>query len=277
MKKYFLLALSLMFLASYPGCQAKDTEPKVLITTNMGKIKIKLYNDTPKHRDNFLKLVKENYYDSVLFHRVIKEFMIQAGDPKSKTAQQYDMLGDGGPGYTIPAEIVPGRFHKRGALAAARLGDEANPKKESSGSQFYIVQGRKYSEEELQQVEKQVDMKDASAAIREYLNDAAHKAELDLVMKYQMERNGVALDSLATSILDKLRKEGKLPPAFKYGAEQRKLYTTLGGVPFLDNAYTVFGEVIEGMDVVDKIAAVATQTGDRPVENVVILKMEIVK
>lgn len=205
---FFLLILSIMIL---PSCEPKD--PTVIISTSMGDMKVKLYNDTPLHRDNFLKLAKEGYYDGTLFHRVIKGFMVQGGDPDSKNASPQQMLGQGGPGYTVPAEFVfPTHYHKKGALAAARQSDQVNPKRESSGSQFYIVQGNPVSEQQLQQI------------------------------------------AASTKI--------------QYSDELKKVYQTLGGTPFLDNQYTVFGEIIEGLDVLDKIAAVQIQPGDRPVQDI---------
>lgn len=188
-----------------------DKERTALISTQYGDIKVKLYNETPQHRDNFVKLVEQGFYDGTLFHRIIKEFMIQGGDPNSKNAQPGAMLGNGDPGYTIPAEILPGVIHKKGALSAARLGDQMNPKRESSGSQFYVVQGKKWTDDEL---------------------------------------NMFAQRGL------------KLTP------EQREIYKTIGGTPHLDGAYTVFGEVVEGLDVLDKIAATPTGQADRPIEDI---------
>lgn len=184
----------------------------VLIETTHGSMVAKLYDQTPLHRDNFFKHSEQGFYNDLLFHRVINGFMIQGGDPNSKQANAGAMLGSGGPGYTVPAEFNPLCVHKKGALAAARTGDQMNPKKESSGSQFYIVQGTLQSDATLSQME---------------------------------DRKGI-----------------------KYTAEQRAAYQTLGGTPFLDMEYTVFGEIIEGLDVLDKIAAVKTERGDRPSENV---------
>jgi cyclophilin family peptidyl-prolyl cis-trans isomerase len=194
-------------------------EALVKITTDYGVMTVKLYNETPLHRDNFLKLVETGFYDSLLFHRVIKGFMIQGGDPDSKHAPAGKPLGQGGPGYTIPAEIKPGLFHKKGALSAARLGDAMNPSKASSGSQFYLVQGKKYTEQELAMFERQ---------------------------------------------------------GFKATPEQRTAYTTIGGTPHLDNGYTVFGEVTEGLEVIDAIANVQTAPGDRPVKDVR-MQMEVIR
>ncbi len=192
----------------------------VVFHTTAGDFKIRLYDETAKHKSNFIKLVKQGYYDGILFHRVIPNFMVQTGDPNSKTAKPGQTLGSGGPGYTIPAEFFPQFFHKKGAIAAARLGDQVNPKKESSGSQFYIVQGQK----------------------------------------------------LSTSQLESLVRSNRHAP---FSDEQSNAYTTLGGTPQLDDNYTVFGEVIEGMDIVDKIAASATDDHDRPVADIKIIKAYI--
>ncbi len=194
---------------------------KVLLQTDYGDILIKLYDETPKHRDNFIDLAEDGFYDGILFHRVIEDFMIQAGDPESIDAEPGEPLGSGGPGYTIEAEIEPGLFHKKGALAAARQGDQVNPEKRSSGSQFYIVQGRVFSHQQLDELEESLDK--------------------------------------------------------SFTREQRKTYTSDGGVPHLDNDYTVFGEVVEGFEVIDKIAEIETNQQDRPVEDIRITSLEVVE
>ncbi len=195
---------------------------KVKLETSMGDIVVQLFNETPLHRDNFIKLVNEGFYDGLLFHRVIKDFMIQGGDPKSKNAGPNDMLGDGDPGYTIPAEFVcPKYFHKRGVLAAAREGDQTNPERRSSGSQFYIVTGRLFASDQLRMLE---------------------------------QRMGVKMTD-----------------------EQIDAYTSVGGAPHLDGQYTVFGEVIEGMDVVDKIQETKVNYADRPVNDIKIIKATVLK
>ena len=194
-----------------------DKEQVVLISTSLGDMKVKLYDATPKHRDNFLKLAQENFYDSLLFHRVIPNFMIQGGDPLSKNAAPGVPLGSGDNGYTIPAEFVDSLFHKKGAICAART---ENPEKASSGCQFYIVQGQVLTNEQVTMMEQQ---------------------------------RGIILSE-----------------------KQKQLYTTVGGSPWLDKGYTVFGEVIEGLDVIDKIAAVKTAPGDRPLQDVYIYKVTII-
>lgn len=219
MKRGFIFSIFALFsLAAFAQSgsatsnQKNNTGTMVLISTPFGDMKVKLYDETPQHRDNFIKLAKEGFYDSLLFHRVIQDFMIQGGDPNSKNAQPGQPLGSGGPGYTVPAEFNPNFIHKKGALSAARLGDQMNPQRASSGSQFYIVQGKPTSANELQ---------------------------------YLSSRTGN-----------------------QYSPEQAATYAEVGGTPFLDMQYTVFGEVVEGLDVIDKIAAVRTAPGDRPLQDV---------
>lgn len=215
--KHILILNVLLLFALTTARSQQSSQPKgqeIVIETSMGNIELLLYDDTPLHRDNMVKLIREGYYDGQLFHRVIKDFMIQGGDPHSKGAEKGQRLGIGGPGYTIEAEIRDNHFHKKGALAAARQGDSVNPEKRSSGSQFYIVQGQ-------------------------VLNEAQ---------------------------LTTLQSRGVHAP---FTPEQIEAYTTVGGTPHLDGAYTVFGEVTSGMDVVDAIAAVRTDNNDRPAKDIV--------
>jgi cyclophilin family peptidyl-prolyl cis-trans isomerase len=212
MKKFiFFLLAGILFLNLTAMTQPKQSDKKVkfMIHTEYGDMKGVLYNETPKHRDNFVKLAKSGYFNGTLFHRVIQGFMIQGGDPDSKTAKPGQALGSGGPGYTVPAEFNPALIHKKGALSAARMGDQMNPQKASSGSQFYIVQGQKW---------------------------------------------------------DPARLDSQYPN--KYTQAQKDVYKTIGGTPFLDGEYTVFGEITEGLDVIDKIAAVEKDKADRPVKDV---------
>lgn len=207
------------------GLCVHDLQKDVEMVTDKGTIIIRLSDSTPIHRDNFLRLVQQKYYDGILFHRVIKNFMIQGGDPDSKQAKAGQPLGEGGPDYTVPAEFRGSLFHKKGVIAAARTGDDVNPLKASSGSQFYLTQGKVFTE-----------------------------AGLDSVEKFRLKR--------------------KIPAA------QREVYKTLGGTPHLDLNYTVFGEVISGLPVIDSIAAVPTSGGmggDRPVKDVRIIKARLVK
>lgn len=237
---------------------------KVIIKTTEGDITVRLYDETPKHRDNFIKLAKEGYFDGTLFHRVIKDFMIQGGDPDSKGAPKGKMLGTGGPDYTIPAEFVyPKLFHKRGALSAARLGDEVNPDRESSGSQFYIVWGKTYKASELKQMERQLEMQQEQAIFNQLA-----KENHDKIMNLRRNRDRAGLQELQDELIAETKaistEKGK--PSFT--DEQKEAYTTVGGTPFLDNQYTVFGEVEEGLDVVEKIQACETMRGDRPKEDI---------
>ena len=256
------------------NAQTKDDRGiKVEIKTTAGEITILLYNATPLHQQNFIKLVKENFYDGVLFHRVIKEFMIQTGDPDSKTAAKGQALGSGGPGYTIDAEFKPELFHKKGALSAARTGDQMNPEKKSSGSQFYIVQGKKYEDLELQQIEDQLKMGAYVPLIRNYLaTDAETMAK---VQAKQQAGDQTGLDSLINSIVIKLKAENPEIKEFSFSEKQKEVYKTIGGTPFLDANYTVFGEVLEGLEIIDKIAQVATDKSDRPLEDVKIISMKV--
>lgn len=235
---------------------------KIKIETPKGNIIVRLYDDTPKHRDNMLKLVGEGYYDGTLFHRVIKNFMVQGGDPDSKNAPKGKMLGTGGPDYTIEAEIVPEHFHKYGALAAARLGDEVNPNKESSGSQFYIVLGEKYNQSQLKQMEKQMKQNQETQTFNDLVT--YYKKE---IMEMRKNRDRAGLQDMQERLMKEAKEICKQRPV-GFTAEQTETYTTIGGTPFLDREYTVFGEVEEGMDVVEAIQNVDTDRADRPTEDV---------
>jgi len=253
----------------------KDTkmETKVLLETSLGNITVKLYNETPKHRDNFVKLVNDGFYNGVLFHRVISNFMIQGGDPDSKTAQPNQQLGAGNIGYTIPAEFVfPQYYHKRGALAAARTGDAVNPNKESSGSQFYIVTGTITTDADLNNMEAGKQNALGQSLFQKKVNE-----NMLLIQQLQAEGNQQELMNLQNRFEEEIRQALAISPAFKFTPEQRETYKTIGGTPFLDNEYTVFGEVVEGMNVIDKISAVKTAPGDRPIEDVKVLKATVVK
>ncbi|MBQ4633460.1 MAG: peptidylprolyl isomerase [Prevotella sp.] len=235
---------------------------KVKIQTTLGDIIVRLYDETPLHRDNFVKLAKEGYYDGTLFHRVIKDFMIQGGDPDSKGAPAGKMLGVGGPDYTIEAEIKSGLYHKRGALAAARQGDEVNPERRSSGSQFYIVWGQMYKEGQLRQFAKQMEMQQMQAVF-----NALAKEHHDEIMQMRRERNRAGLQELQEKLAAEAEAQVKAQGAGMTD-EQRTIYSTVGGTPHLDGQYTVFGEVEEGLDVVEMIQQTATARGDRPVDDI---------
>jgi peptidyl-prolyl cis-trans isomerase B (cyclophilin B) len=272
-KNYFLY---IVLVVSMIACAGKKTNAgdgdraQVLIKTTYGDMLVELYNETPRHRDNFLKLAKEGFYNDLLFHRVIKGFMIQGGDPDSKNAPSSKRLGGGGPGYTIPAEIVDGLYHKKGALSAARQGDNVNPEKKSSGSQFYIVQGKKWKEEMLSNFEE-----------RQKFQAMRHKAmqlygeRTDDVKRFQ-ENN--MQDSIIQLRIDVQEQAEKMIDSSMYqiNNKRREIYTTIGGTPQLDGEYTVFGEVVEGLNVIDSIAAVKTNKADRPLDDV-IMEMEVIK
>lgn len=273
MKKLVILFL-IVYLGTGISCsqtQQKTNEPVVLISTDMGNIKIKLYNETPLHRDNFLKLVKEGFYNGGLFHRVINHFMIQGGDPDSKNAKPGAMLGNGGPGYTINAEIVPGLIHKKGAVAAARLGDQVNPQKASSGSQFYIVKGKVWRPGELDTFELRSNNNIRQNIMRTVFTPAQQELE-----KYKQDHKESAFNSRVAELQARVDSLYNLAAKVKLTENQRKTYTTVGGTPHLDGGYTVFGEVIEGLDIVDKISAVKTGQADRPLEDIK-MTMKVVK
>jgi len=245
----------------------------VLIKTTYGDIKIKLYNETPLHRDNFLKLVKTHYLDSLLFHRVIQKFMIQGGDPNSKNAIPGEVLGEGGPGYTIPAEINRSVFHKKGALAAARESDLDNPTQASSGSQFYIVQGKTYTDSLLKTQAVRITKRTLYAY---FVNLAENKHYLDDYKRYVKEEKSDSMKYINDVFDAKVEKEFPNVALYKFTAEQIKAYTTIGGTPALDNTYTVFGEVYQGMEIVDLIAAQKTDKSARPIEDIRILSVSII-
>jgi peptidyl-prolyl cis-trans isomerase B (cyclophilin B) len=244
----------------------------VTISTDHGDMVAVLYDQTPKHKANFIKLAKDGFFDDLLFHRVISGFMIQGGDPESKDASPEKRLGNGGPGYNVDAEFVPGLFHEKGALSAARLGDDQNPTKASSGSQFYIVQGKTYSSEELNQLEINIAYGKKNQALREVLYQPENQTLLNQVMEKQTANDIEWLNQffLASDSLIRKAKPGYTP--FAFSAEQKATYQKQGGTPHLDSDYTVFGKVIKGLEVLDKIAAVPTGMGDRPVSDV---KMEV--
>ncbi|MGE4519119.1 MAG: peptidylprolyl isomerase [Desulfobacteraceae bacterium] len=222
MKSLVLIVLFIAGISLFSAHNAAaQKNVKVVLDTDLGEIEIVLYEKTKEHKENFVKLVNEGFYDGLLFHRIIENFMIQGGDPQSKNAPKDKMLGSGGPGYTIPAEIIPEYYHKKGALSAARTGDNMNPMRRSSGCQFFIVTGKVYSVEELSMYEKRLNT--------------------------------------------------------KFSEEQKQAYITTGGTPFLDAQYTVFGEVVRGMDIVEKLEKVKTGSGDRPLEDVSIKTARIVE
>jgi cyclophilin family peptidyl-prolyl cis-trans isomerase len=242
----------------------------VLIKTKYGDMKVVLYNQTPLHRDNFMKLTKERVFDSLIFHRVIKGFMVQGGDPNSKRATNEQILGDGDLNYTVPAEIVPGIIHKKGVIAAARNGDEDNPERRSSATQFYLAQGKVYKLDDVPSIEQNLNARTVESL---FLKLKAEK--IDTLMLFQMARNQAGYDKVLEKIRQQAENQVAKNPA-RLTKQQIETYTTLGGIPHLDGAYTVFGEVTEGMAVIDSIAAQPTGKADRPLENIR-MKIEVIK
>ena len=275
MYKLFTFSLMLLILLSCKtnkSIQKQDVDKgyKVaLVSTNYGNFKIKLYNKTPLHRDNFIKLSDEQYFDSLLFHRVIKNFMIQGGDPDSKNAPAGKSLGNGGPNYTIAAEFDTSLINKKGALCAAREGDNVNPEKRSSGSQFYIVTGRTFNDGELDMMEKRINLQNKNNFIRDYINRPENKEIKNKIDSLQKIRNQKEINIFVKEVEKKALLEYEALPKFKFSAKHREIYKTVGGAPHLDGSYTVFGEVIEGMNVVDSISQVQTGKSDRPMKDIV--------
>jgi len=273
MRKSIVLALIAVFILSDSCAKKKENDTIVRFETNQGNILVRLYPQTVKHRTNFLKLVNVGFYSGVLFHRVINGFMIQGGDPDSKTAKPNALLGSGDVGYTIPAEFVyPQYYHKRGVLAAAREGDQLNPTKASSGCQFYIVVGKKFTDSQLDSIEQVREKRFEVKLFQEIANSKQNE-----IQKIQLEQNQSKLNTLRDSILNEVHKRMKAHPSYKLTPQQRKDYKTTGGTPHLDGEYTVFGQVIEGMEVVDLISTVKTGTNNRPLKDVRIIKAEVVR
>lgn len=276
--KRSLFVLLIILICGLTACNSgqkkngnMEKETMLRIETTMGDVVVKLYNETPQHRDNFIKLAKNGTYEGTLFHRVIKDFMIQAGDPESKNAEKGKMLGAGDVGYTIPAEFVyPKYFHKKGALSAARQGDQVNPQKASSGCQFYIVTGKVYNDSTLLQMEQQMNHMRLNTAFQ-----ALAQKHMKEIYKLKKAGDQEALLDLQDTLFAQAEAQVAKEPAFRFTPEQIQAYTTVGGTPHLDNAYTVFGEVVEGMEVVDNVQKVKTDRNDRPEEDVKIIKVSV--
>ncbi|WP_276366347.1 peptidylprolyl isomerase [Chryseolinea sp. H1M3-3] len=244
------------------GC-AQNSDYVVTIKTSYGDMVAILYDETPKHKENFIKLAEEHFFDSTMFHRVIEGFMIQGGDPDSKNAQPGQPLGRGGPGYTIDAEFNPKFFHERGALSAARLGDQQNPTKASSGSQFYIVQGTVMSEGELK-----IDQMKFNQAMQQFFQDSVNRPAYDSIVALYQSGNMKGYQDYIVRLKPRVEKATGINTEKTVAPEILKAYTTVGGAPNLDGEYTVFGKVIKGLEVVDKIAAVPKAPGDRPIQDI---------
>jgi len=269
-KTCLFLAIAATSSCSFSQNKPVPEGPMVLIKTKYGDMKVVLYNQTPLHRDNFMKLTKERVFDSLIFHRVIKGFMVQGGDPKSKRATQEQVLGDGDLNYTIPAEIVPGIIHKKGVIAAARNGDEENPERRSSATQFYLAQGKVYKLDDVPSIELNLNNRAAESLFLKLKSE-----KIDTLMLFQMARNKEGYDKLLEKLKQKAILQVDKNPV-RLTKQQIETYTTLGGIPHLDGAYTVFGEVIDGLSVIDSIAAQPTGLNDRPLENIR-MKIEVLK
>lgn len=259
-----ILTMSTLMLAS--SCAQPKKDFVVTIKTNYGDMVAVLYDETPLHKENFIKLAKEKFYDSLLFHRVIPGFMIQGGDPESKTAQPGQPVGRGGPGYTVAAEITPRFFHEKGALSAARLGDNVNPAKASSGSQFYIVQGAVVPQQNINDLK--IDQGKFNSAFRQWLSNPANKPTIDSLNAIYQSGDMAGYQRRLFALVPRVEQETGTKVTRDLSPEKITAYTTVGGVPHLDGEYTVFGKVIKGLDVIDRIAAVAKDGSDRPLEDV---------
>jgi cyclophilin family peptidyl-prolyl cis-trans isomerase len=259
-----VFTLSLILVA----CDSKPNETLVTISTSYGDIVVKLYDSTAKHKENFINLVSAGYFDSTLFHRVIEKFMIQGGDPASRNAKPGVLLGDGDTNYTIPFEYVPSYLHKRGAFAAARENDDINPLKASSASQFYIVQGKVFTNEDLDAVELKVERRTKQYIMIELLKKEGKEDELKAFRQMVDNRDTANMRLVIGKYHNAVEAQYLRTKPYKITEEQRKVYTTIGGTPHLDGSYTVFGEVVSGMEIVDKIAAVKRDTNDRPVMDI---------
>ena len=269
MKKIVLFSIVLSIISF--SCQIDKSKKKTKdqlykIETEYGDMIFKLYDATPLHKENFIKLIEQDYFNDLLFHRVIDGFMIQGGDPDSHNAESGKILGEGGPDYTIPAEFIDTIFHKKGVIAAAREGDDANPEMRSAGSQFYIVQGKVLTNEDVKKVENRINASRLNKLITKYINEAKNEAyNTGGMIDYQV---------ILPEARKKAEEEFKTEGYYKIPENKLKVYQTIGGTPHLDNAYTIFGEIVEGLEIIDKIAAVETDKNDRPVKDV---KMRIEK
>lgn len=261
MQKICLLLLGIScFLVT--GC-AQKTDQVVTISTQYGDMVAILYDETPKHKQNFLKLAREHYYDSLLFHRVIEGFMIQGGDPDSKRAEKGRRLGNGGPGYTVPAEFNPKFYHEKGALSAARLGDAMNPDRSSSGSQFYIVQGTKHTEEQIT-----LDQEKYGRALQQFFSKPENKPYYDSINTFFQTRDEKGYEAFLSSLKPIVEEQLGISVDKDVSPAMVEAYTSVGGTPQLDGQYTVFGKVIKGLEVIDKIAALPRDPNERPLEDV---------
>lgn len=253
---------SMLVFYTLIGCTQKK-DHVITIKTKFGDMVAILYDETPKHKANFIKLAQDHFYDSLIFHRIIEGFMIQGGDPESKKAQPGQRLGNGGPGYNVDAEINPKFFHEKGALSAARLSDQVNPTKASSGSQFYIVQGKKFTENEIK-----LDPQKFNTALQQFFQKPENKAYYDTIGQLYQARDAKAYESYITRLKPIVENQLGIKVEKEVTADMLRVYTTIGGTPNLDGQYTVFGKVIKGLEVIDKIAAQPKDPADRPTEDI---------
>lgn len=259
-----IVSVVLLSASVFIGCaQNKKTDYVVTIKTSYGDMVAILYDETPKHKENFIKLAKEKFFDSTLFHRVIPNFMIQGGDPNSKKAAQGQPVGNGGPGYTVDAEFVPAYFHEKGALSAARMGDNVNPQRASSGSQFYVVHGQVWKANDLK-----IDQSKLGMGLQQMLAKPENKSLYDSIVQLYQSGDMKTYEARIMTLAPRIEKETGVKVSKDIAPERLAAYTTIGGAPHLDDQYTVFGKVIKGLEVIDKIAAVERNRSDRPNEDV---------
>jgi peptidyl-prolyl cis-trans isomerase B (cyclophilin B) len=270
--KYLIFIVSIQIVFLLGGCSNSSSggdkkDYVITIKTHLGDLVVILYDETPKHKENFIKLAEDGFYDGLLFHRIIKDFMVQGGDPDSRNAEPNKRLGGGSPGYQTPAEFNPDLIHKKGAIAAARTGDNVNPEKESSGSQFYIVKGRIYTEKELR--DTRIDFAQLNHYFRLLVGKDEYKTLREEIIALQENREYDKYQQLILSSKDAIEKEYEVELDLPLSEQQLEAYTSIGGAPHLDGGYTVFGMVIDGIDVLDKIAEEETGEADRPKEDVI--------
>ncbi len=254
----------------------KSNGPIVQITTTMGVMKVRLFDETPLHRDNFIKLVEKGFYDSLIFHRVINSFMVQGGDPESKNAKSDAVLGNGEVGYTVPAEFNSMFFHKKGMLCAARQGDDINPTKASSGCQFYLVQGKILNDNDLKNFEYRINRAILTKISSEIMEKPENAEMKRLIYKYQNESKQDSLILMGKKLDEMVYATYAKTPHYEFTQAQKDAYKTVGGTPHLDGSYTIFGEVIEGLEIIDKIATSPVARGDRPLSDI-LMSMKVIK
>lgn len=270
--KHILFLICGIALLSCTACHKQQEEPLVEIQTTEGSFIVKLYKETPAHRDNFVKLVEDDFFDNILFHKVLKDYLMQTGDPNSRNADKNRMLGTGGTGYTIPAEINSSLFHRKGALSAARLPDSQNPNKESNGCQFFIITGQKFSKADLDTLELDDYNRKLDIIWQKLIIANRHKIDL-----YSLQINDKKkLASLQDSLVSLAEKQISQEKLLHFSPEQRKIYTTEGGVPAMDGDYTVFGQIVKGLDVIDRINQCAVNVYNRPQKDVRIIKARLI-